>query len=68
MTGKIRIKVQMNTPDENSPRPKYKWPWFALAALLLAIVLAIVWMTFAVKKVERERDFSAPLPGSAPVR
>jgi hypothetical protein len=68
MTGKIRIKVHMNTPDENSPRPKYQWPWFALAALLLAIALAVVWMTFAVKKVERERDFSAPLPGSAPVR
>ncbi|HZL79731.1 MAG TPA: hypothetical protein VFC17_12920 [Candidatus Limnocylindrales bacterium] len=56
----------MNEPNEN-PR-RHQWPWFALAALLLAIALAVVWMTFAVKKVERERDFSAPLPSSAPVR
>jgi hypothetical protein len=68
ITSKIRIKVQMNTPDENSPRPNYQWPWFALAAVLLAIVLAIVWMTFAVRKIKRERDFSAPLPSSAPLR
>jgi hypothetical protein len=56
----------MNETNEN-PR-RYKWPWLALAAVVLAVVLAIVWMTFAVKKVERERDFSAPLPSSAPTR
>ena len=56
----------MSKRDDNSPRQKYRWPWFAAAAVLLAIVLAVVWMTFAVKKVERESDFSAPLPSSAP--
>jgi len=68
ITSKIRIKVQMNKPAENLPKPNYKWPWLALAAVLLAIVLAIVWMTFAVRKIKRERDFSAPLPSSAPLR
>ena len=58
----------MNEPGENLPRPNYKWPWFAAAAAVLAIVLAVVWMAFAVKKVESQRDFSAPLPNSAPVR
>ncbi len=57
----------MNEPGDNLPRPNYKWPWFAAAAAVLAIVLAIVWMTFAVKRVEAQRDFSAPLPSSAPV-
>jgi bacteriorhodopsin len=58
----------MSDPADNLPKPTYKWPWFAAAAAVLAIVLAIVWMTFAVKKVESERDFSAPLPSSAPTR
>jgi hypothetical protein len=34
----------------------------------LGIVLAVAWVSIAAKKVERERDFSAPLPGGAPVR
>lgn len=58
----------MNDPGENLPKQNYQWPWFALAAAVLGIVLAIVWMYFAVKKVERERDFSAPLPSSTPAR
>jgi hypothetical protein len=56
----------MNEPKEN-PR-RYQWPWFVGAAVVLAIALAIVWMSIAVKKVERERNFNAPLPSSGPVR
>jgi len=52
----------MNEPDENVPR--YRWPWFALAFVVLGIVLAVVWMTVDVKKLERERDYNAPLPSS----
>jgi hypothetical protein len=52
----------MNEP-ENDQKPRYKWPWIALAMVVLGIVLAVVWMTFAVRKVERERDFSAPPAG-----
>ena len=53
----------MSEPSEN-PR-RYKWPWFAAAAILLFVVLAIFAVAFAAKKVEQERDF-APLPSSAP--
>ena len=56
----------MNEPDENAPR--YRWPWFVLAGVGLGIVLAVVWMTVYVKKLERERDFSAPPSSSAPAR
>ena len=58
----------MNEPGENPPKQNLKWPWFAAVAVVLAIVLAVVWMTFAVRKIERESDFSAPLPSSAPTR
>lgn len=54
----------MNTPTE-TPR-RYRWPWLAAAAMVLGLVLAIIWVGLAVKKVERERDLNAPLPNSAP--
>ena len=60
------MRSMTNTPNEN-PR-RYKWPWFVAAAAALGIVLAVVWMSFAVKKVEQERDVNAPLPNSAPAR
>jgi hypothetical protein len=57
---------KMNEPENEQRR--YKWPWFVAAMVVLGIVLAVVWMFFAAKKVERERDFNSPLPNSAPVR
>ena len=56
----------MNESDQ-TPR-HYKWPWFVLAAVILFVVLAIVWMSFAVHRERQERDFNAPLPASAPTR
>ena len=58
----------MNKAGENPPKRNYQWPWIVGAAVMLGIALAIIWMSFAVRKVERERDFNAPLPNSAPVR
>jgi dolichyl-phosphate-mannose--protein O-mannosyl transferase len=60
----IIMADKMNEPNEN-PR-RYRWPWLVAAAVVLGIVLAIIWVGFAVKKVERERDLNAPLPNSAP--
>ena len=58
----------MQKPSGDAAKQNYLWPWMVGAAVVLGIALAIVWMSFAVKKVERERDFNAPLPNSAPVR
>ena len=55
----------MSEPDDNSPKQKYKWPWFVLAAVVLFFALAVLWVAIAAKKVEQQRD-SAPLPASAP--
>jgi hypothetical protein len=46
-------------PNENPPR--YKWPWFLLAAVLLFVALTIVWMGFAVHREKQERNFNAPI-------
>jgi hypothetical protein len=50
-----------NEPDENFPKRSYKWPKFLLAAVLLFIMLAIVWMGYAVHREKQERDFNAPI-------
>jgi len=55
----------MGEPNGNAPKQKYRWPWLVLAAVVLAIVLAVVWVGFAAKKVGQQRDF-APLPAGAP--
>ena len=57
----------MSEPDNNSPKQSYKWPWFVAAAILLFVVLAVVFVAVAAKKVTQQRDF-APLPDSAPAR
>ncbi len=54
----------MNEANE-SPR-RYRWPWLVAAAVVLGLVLAVAWMSQAVKKVEQERDVNGPLPATAP--
>jgi hypothetical protein len=51
----------MDELNEKPPR-RYKWPWFVLAAFVLFVLLAIVWMSFAVRTVEQERSLNAPSP------
>jgi hypothetical protein len=59
----ITIRIKMNEPKEN-PR-RYRWPWFVLASVLLFVALTVVWVSFAVKKVEQQRNFNAPVPAGA---
>ncbi len=54
----IRMDDQKGNPQ------RHRWPWFVLAAILLAVALAIVWMSFAVHLEKQERDVNAPLPAS----
>jgi hypothetical protein len=63
------MRGAMNEPNAQTdevPR-RYTWPWFFWGAVVLFILLAVIWMTVEVKKLERERDYNAPLPHSGPV-
>ena len=40
--------------------PRYRWPWFVLAAFLLAILLAVAWMRHEVQRVREIRDANTP--------
>jgi hypothetical protein len=55
-------EASMDDPNE-TPR-RHRWPWLVLAAFLLGVALAVLWISFEVRHVERERDFNAPLPSS----
>ena len=54
----------MNEPVPNNtqgePKRRYIWPWFLLAAILLGIALAILWMSFEIKRTKRNRELSSP--------
>jgi hypothetical protein len=67
-TNLCDTQTAMNEPGEDLPKPTYKWPWFVLAAVLLFVVLAVVFMSFKAEQIKQQRDFSAPLPASAPAR
>jgi hypothetical protein len=45
-------------PDD---KPHYTWPKYVLAGVILFLVATIIWVIFESRKVEQERDFSAPI-------
>jgi hypothetical protein len=58
----------MSAPEDNSPQPKYKWPWFVLAFVVVGIALAVLWVALAARKIEHQRDLVEPLPSTTPAR
>jgi hypothetical protein len=50
----------MENESANEPKRRYRWPWVVMAALILWVLLAVVWMRAAVLRVEEERSISAP--------
>jgi hypothetical protein len=63
---RIRVKMTPKMDEPNEKPRRYRWPWFVLAAFLLGVALAILWMIFEIRIVEQERNPNAPLPaGSA---
>jgi hypothetical protein len=52
---------KVNLPEPENKR-RYTWPWFVLAAVLLAIALAVLWMSKEIERARRIRDANAPAP------
>jgi hypothetical protein len=42
--------------------PRYTWPWFVLAGLILAILLAVLWMSIEVRRMRQIRELNSPAP------
>jgi hypothetical protein len=54
----------MNELDKK-PR-RYQWPWWVLAAFLLGVALAVLWMIFDVQTIEQERNLNIPPAAHSP--
>ena len=58
----------MTMPTGDPPHPenkrRYTWPWFVLAAVLLAIILAVLWMSKEIVRTRRIRDLNEPPPAT----
>jgi hypothetical protein len=50
-----------NLPDPRTRR-RYTWPWFVFGAVLLAIALAVLWMSKEIERTRRLREWNAPVP------
>jgi hypothetical protein len=55
-----RLRPAAANPLQPAAKPRYTWPWFVLSAVLLAILLAILWMSKEVERMRRIRDANAP--------
>ena len=49
-----------NQNDLPPERPNYRWPWFVLVAFVLAVVLAVIWMTVEVRRQNKYRQLNTP--------
>src|ERR1700751_3345479 len=47
------------------PKRRYTWPWFLLGALVVAFLLALLWMSKEIARVRQIRDLNAPVPQAA---
>jgi hypothetical protein len=64
---KMEAELRAASPERfkasaTAPPQRYRWPWFVLAAFLLAIALAILWMGYEVRRTRQIRDLNAPSP------
>ena len=59
--GRCMTNETGDLPEAQNKR-RYIWPWFALGAVLLAIALAVAWMSKEIERTRRLRDWNAPVP------
>lgn len=51
----------MNDSDNNGATPRYRWPWFALAAVVIGVALFFFWVGLEALRVRDMRE-SKPSP------
>ena len=45
---------------------RHRWPWVVLAFVIAFFLLAVIWMSFEVRRVQRIREANPPPASSAP--
>jgi formylglycine-generating enzyme required for sulfatase activity len=49
-----------NSTQPPTTRPRYRWPWFVLGAVILAVLLAVLWMSKEFARARRIREENFP--------
>jgi hypothetical protein len=47
-----------------TPRRRYRWPWFLLAGVVLFFVVSTMWMMVAVQRVKRNKASTIEMTNS----
>jgi len=51
------MEIIESNGQRGTERPRYKWPWFILAALILAVLLAVGFvLTLLVRPLPKRKD------------
>jgi hypothetical protein len=56
----------VNHEQEPGNRRSYVWPWFVLAAVLVGIVLAVLWLSAEIERTRRIRDANKAVGAAQP--
>lgn len=49
-------------PQSTQPRPRYLWPWYLAAAVLLGVVIAVFAIRAEANRVKQQKQYQLP-PG-----
>ena len=47
----------MSKKQNQATQPRFKWPWFLLAAVVLGGVLAVLWVSAEARRIQRQRQY-----------
>jgi hypothetical protein len=45
---------------------RYRWPWFLLAAVVLAFLLALLWLQPVIRTIREQRQINPPSTPAEP--
>jgi hypothetical protein len=59
-TTMVGMSEAPDSRQEKAAARKYSWPRFVIAALVLAVVLAALWLSFEIRRTQRIRQLNSP--------
>ena len=61
LTHSDSIVVEPDPEQGHKPaQRRYRWPLFVIAGLVLGILLAVLWLSFEIRRTERIRQLNSP--------
>lgn len=55
----LMMQFSDNPPPTRANR-RYTWPWFVLGGIVLAVLLAVLWVSHEVERTRRLRQWNQP--------